>query len=468
MKRKTTEYNYDWMLGSVLGAAANSFNGTQKEMEGLLKVVPSFKTLLSAVAKCGKSGELLLRVADEYTRNIVNARKEGKKVVFATFLAGMDIFYGFDNLVPLCAEPLAALTNIVFRQGNAEYYDYTCELGMTETSCAAQRLLVGAMLANVAVKPDFVVTGSCGPCDTNANAVQFYSEYEDIPLLLLDTPAKLVDEKVDAFHLKDMQILVANIEEIMGEKINLDRLRANLLEKQKQDELINELMELNMLRPSPVPAIYHLFAYFACIIMPGMKCTTALYESMVDDCKKIAAEGKAGTYSGKERTRLMMFYIEHYSLDAQFWDWCMANDISLIPCLVYTWWGQGVKYGKDVPEEAYRVDTSTLESCLQVCADINSRRPMNKQLRGSYDAPTQWLDDCKAVAKIFKPDLLVYSGTMGCRNSWGVNKLMQRDMEKMGFPTLLIFTDVFDPRVASWDAFKNQISEFITVRNIAH
>jgi hypothetical protein len=93
---------------------------------------------------------------------------------------------------------------------------------------------------------------------------------------------------------------------------------------------------------------------------------------------------------------------------------------------------------------------------------------MNKQMRGPYDAPTQWLDDCRAVAKLYKPDLLVYAGTMGCRNSWGVNKLLQRDMEKLGFPTLLIFADVFDPRVASWDAFKNQIAEFIAVRNIPH
>jgi benzoyl-CoA reductase/2-hydroxyglutaryl-CoA dehydratase subunit BcrC/BadD/HgdB len=466
MKRKTKEYNMDWMLWSVFGAAAKLGNGTKKELDGLLKVVPSFYPLLSCAARFGKTGELLFKVADEYASNLMNARKEGKKIVLSTFLAGKDVFYGFDNLVPVWAEPMTALANIVFRQGSSEYYDYSCELGMTETSCAAQRGHVGAILAGLCEKPDFVVLGSCGPCDTNANAIQFYAEYEDVPLFLLDTPAKLVDEKVDAFHLKDMKTLVANIEEIVGEKINLNRLRANLQEKQKQDELINELLELTMLRPSPVPAIYHLFAYFAVIIMPGFKCTTDLYQAMVDDCKKLAAEGKAGTYSGKERTRLMMFYIEHYSIDVQFWDWVMANDMSLIPCIVYYWWQTGVPFGKDVPEESYRIDTSTLESCLQACADINSRRAMNKQMRGPYDAPTQWLDDCKAIAKYYKPDLLVYAGTMGCRNSWGVNKLMQRDMEKLGFPTLLIFADVFDPRVASWDAFKNQITEFIAVRNI--
>jgi hypothetical protein len=468
MKRKTQEYSCDWMLWSIFGAAAKLGNGTQKELGGLLKVIPSFYPLLNCASKFGHVGDLLFKMGAEYLDDVITAREKGKKIVLGTFLCAKEIFFGYDNLVPVWSEPITALSNIALRQGSAEYYDYCCELGMTETSCAAQRGHVGAILAGLCEKPDLCVVGSAGPCDTNANAIQFYSEYTDVPLVLLDTPAKLVDDKVNDFHFKDVKTLVANIEEILGERINEDRLRGVLQEKHKQDVLINELLDLTLLRPSPVPAIYHLFAYFGAIIMPGRKITTELYAAMVEDCKQRVKEGKAGTYSGKERTRLMMFYIEHYSIDVQFWDWAMENDISLIPCIVYYWWQQGVNFGRDVPEESYGVDTSSLDACLNTYAGINSRRAMNKQMRGPYDAPTQWLDDCRAVAKLYKPDLLVYAGTMGCRNSWGVNKLLQRDMEKLGFPTLLIFADVFDPRVASWDAFKNQIAEFIAVRNIPH
>jgi hypothetical protein len=65
-----------------------------------------------------------------------------------------------------------------------------------------------------------------------------------------------------------------------------------------------------------------------------------------------------------------------------------------------------------------------------------------------------------------KPDFAVYLGSMGCRNSYGVNKLIQRDAERYGLPTLLLFADAFDDRVASWEFCVDKISEFMHVRGI--
>ncbi len=100
-------------------------------------------------------------------------------------------------------------------------------------------------------------------------------------------------------------------------------------------------------------------------------------------------------------------------------------------------------------------------------ADLNSRMPMVKQLRGPYDAPGMWRDDLLFMSKIMKPDFLVYVGSMGCRNSWGANKLIQRDCEREGLPTMLLFADAFDDRVASWEHCVDKISEFMHVRGIS-
>ncbi|MCK7466702.1 MAG: hypothetical protein MZU91_00190 [Desulfosudis oleivorans] len=40
---------------------------------------------------------------------------------------------------------------------------------------------------------------------------------------------------------------------------------------------------------------------------------------------------------------------------------------------------------------------------------------------------------------------------MGCRNSWGANKLLARLRHENGIPTMLLFADAFDDRVASWE-----------------
>jgi hypothetical protein len=466
MKRKTQEYQYDWMIWSTIAAAVNLFDSTPKELGGSLKVLPSFNNLLQAAAGCGRTGQLTFKMIAEYFENILTAHEKGKKLALGTFLSDKTIYFGFDNLVTMWVEPIGALTNIAFRQGSTEYYDYTVECGLTETSCAGQRALSGAALAGLAQKPDFVVLGSSGPCDTNANAVQFFSEYAHIPMLTLDTPATLVGEREKAFHFKDMKALVAEVEKLVGERINESRLREYLNEKKKQDEMMNELYDMVMMRPSPVPAVYHLFGAVAGMIAPGNKTATELFQSMLEDCRKNLRAGRAGTYSGKERTRLFMFYIDHYSTDLQFWDWLMANDISTAPSLPFTLWSPGVNYASEVPEHSYNIDTSSLDTMINSCAEINSRRPMNKQLRGDLGDSTQWLSDSKRMCKLFKPDCLVFTGTLGCRNGWGANKAAQRELERLGYPTLLAFVDCFDPRVVSWESYRDSIIEFMKVRKI--
>jgi len=91
---------------------------------------------------------------------------------------------------------------------------------------------------------------------------------------------------------------------------------------------------------------------------------------------------------------------------------------------------------------------------------------MVKSIRGPYDAPFMWRDDTLALAKIYKADFITYIGTMGCRNTWGMVKLLARDLEKQGFPALILYADAFDDRIQSWDAITGQIDEFIRVRGI--
>jgi hypothetical protein len=97
---------------------------------------------------------------------------------------------------------------------------------------------------------------------------------------------------------------------------------------------------------------------------------------------------------------------------------------------------------------------------------INSRMPMIKSIRGPYDAPNMWLEDTLGLAKIYKADFIVYNGTPGCRNTWGMVKLLARDTEKAGFPTYIMYADAFDARVQSWEATEERFMEFLKVRRL--
>ncbi len=46
------------------------------------------------------------------------------------------------------------------------------------------------------------------------------------------------------------------------------------------------------------------------------------------------------------------------------------------------------------------------------------------------------LEESLAMAKVFKADCIVYNGTPGCRNTWGMVKPFAREVEKYGYPVL--------------------------------
>jgi hypothetical protein len=112
------------------------------------------------------------------------------------------------------------------------------------------------------------------------------------------------------------------------------------------------------------------------------------------------------------------------------------------------------------------VDTSSLDSMIYTLAGINSRMPMIKSIRGPYDAPNMWLEDTLALAKMYSTDVIVYNGTPGCRNTWGMVKLLARDTEAAGYPTYIMYSDAFDERVQSWEATEERFLEFLKVRRI--
>jgi benzoyl-CoA reductase/2-hydroxyglutaryl-CoA dehydratase subunit BcrC/BadD/HgdB len=465
MKRETVEYNYDWMIGSIFNNGLKAFNGTPKEVAGFMQLLPSFKPVLDFLVGSEEVGRLFLVGVDKYMRSIMDAPKKGNKLLLGTFMLNQTIFDAFDGLTPYLVELITGFTQLGFRHGNNEFYDYCFEKGMTETSCAGQRATLGALMAGaMGSKPDVVVLGAAGPCDTNCNAAQFYAEYEGIPLVALDTPVGLTGERISDYQVRDVELMIEKVEKITGTRLNEDKLRELLKEKQVQIKLFNELFDLMTLVPNPVPAGWLLLVEVSGLIMPGKKEHTDLLKEMIRVCKKNAAAGRAGTYSGKEKARLYFWYIDHFVMDAAFHTWCMKNDISLLPTLVNSVWQEGVNYSEGLEDECYHIDTTDRKALIKTYADMNSRITMNKQLRGPYDAKGQWLSDVKVTAKVLKADYLVFCGTFGCRSGWSVNKLIEREMEKIGYPCMLLQGDAFDDRPASWDTLRRQMEEFMAVR----
>lgn len=465
MKKETKEYHYDWNLWTIIDNACKAYDGSPKEYEAMLSLIPNFRGSLEPIIGQGEPGILLLKLLSKYLKKILTAHDEGKKVAMTTFCFAPPILYAFD-VVPILLEPMTGLGIFILQRGNSEYLDYCCEVGFTETSCSSQRGALGAYLAGLGVRPDMIVCDSPGICDTNANSYAFASAYLGIPFYQLCYPPTLTDERAGNYHRQDFMNLISFLEEQTGSTLDMDRLREVVTEIERQNELINEFTELQRLVPSPVPPIFNLFLYSGNFLMGGTKDFTDLLKAILKKIKENAAKGIAGTRTGKERARGFFSYIDHYTTDLRLWNFLDRNEIAHLGCILSTFWEEGASYSKDREDAVFRMKKDTLEDMIDSLAEQMSRMPMVKSIRGPYDAPNMWLDDTLVMTRLMKADFVVYFGTMGCRNTWGMVKSYARDLERKGIPTLIMYSDAFDDRVQSWEAVTDKISEFIHLRGI--
>jgi hypothetical protein len=288
-----------------------------------------------------------------------------------------------------------------------------------------------------------------------------------IPFYQLNYPPTLTDERARDYHRQDFKGLISFLEGQTGSKLDIDKLREVVTEIEKQTALINEFTEFQRLIPSPVPSIFNLFLFSGNFLLGGTKDYTDLLQSMLKKVKENAARGIAGTSSGKERMRSFFSYIDHYTTDLRLWKFLDQNEISHLGCILSTFWGEGASYSTERPDAVFKIKKDTLDDLINSLACQVSRMPMVKSVRGPYDAPNMWLDDTLLMTKVMKADFVVYFGSMGCRNTWGMVKSYARDLERQGIPTLIMYADAFDDRVQSWESVTDKMSEFIHLRGLA-
>ncbi len=463
MRSVLREYNYDWRFWGILDNASKMFDATEKEFKHTAAFIPSFSATTEKLASTGPAGVKLVKATARYMENILHARERGKKLALITYNFSPAVLFAFD-VVPYCLEGLSAFYAATWTKGIYESLDYCCEVGFTETSCSGQRVGLGAVLAGLAEKPDFIVCSTPGVCDSNANAFAFAGAYLDVPFCQLNYPPTLTDARAVEYHRADFKNMLAFLEEHTGNKPDLDRMRDVCREIVRQDEIICEIQEYQRLIPSPVPGIFNLFIYDIKVLFSGIRDGTEILEEMLKTVKDNAARGVAG--DGEERLRGFFFYIDHYCIQMKYWRWLEKNGISHIGTMMTDFWQADAPYAKGREEEGYVMDLTDMDTMIDSLAAQSSRMPMIKQIRGPYDAPHMWLDDTVGVAKLMKPDFLAFMGTMGCRNTWSMVKLITKDMEKLGYPTLILYADVFDNRVEPVDTFLGKIDEFLRVRGI--
>ena len=465
MRPEVKEYPFDWMLWSTMQIASRAMKGSEKEFSMMLNYMPYFRGLLELLVQFGDAGKEFINVLNRVINDIMFAHDQNKKRGMTTFCFSPILFHAMD-IVPIILEPLTVLPSVLWKRGTYDYMDFCCEIGFTETSCSSQRGSLGAYLAGLCQDIDFIVVDSGGVCDTNANAFSFAAAYMNKPLYQLDYPATIIDERTKAYQREDFKKLIEFLEQQTGQKLNQDRLKDVLEETRKQDKFLSEIEEMQLLIPNPVPVIFNLFIYAGRFLATGLPEYTKLLETMRNISKENAQKKASGLLSKKENCRALFCYIDHYTAEARLWDWLDNRGVTHLGNILSRYYADNMGYLEGREDNFYTIQTQTLDSMIDTITDINARSPMVRSIRGPYDAPYMWLHDTLSLAKLYRVDCVIYNGTPGCRNTWGMLKPFVRDVEKAGFPTHVMYADAFDDRVQSWEATAERLDEFFTVRRL--
>ncbi len=459
------EYNIDWRIWAVLKNTGGLKTGTEKELDTLMRFSPeSMKTRQAMVDMAGDAARVVAEANAGYMHNIITAHEQGKKLALVTYNFSPIIVYAMD-IVPICLEMMSGMVSTVIQKDTGEYLDYCTEVGFPETACSGQRLGLGPILAGLTEKPDMVLYSTCGVCDSNAAAYAFASEYLDIPVCQLNYPPVLLDPDTVAYQRADFKNLLAFLEEQTGTRLDVDKLREVCNNLNQEDRLISEIQDLERLVPNPVPSIHNLFLYAVKLMFSGSQIAIDTLKLILANAEENARKGISG--NGYEKLRGLWCYIDHYCDDTNYFITLARQGVSHVGCMMTDFWQPNAPISKGREEESYKpIDTTSLDTMIDGLAEQTARLPMIKQIRGPYDAPNMWMDDTLGAARLFKADFMVFMGTFGCRNTWGMVKPFAREMEKAGIPTLISYSDSFDNRIESSETIIDNTFEFLKVRGL--
>jgi benzoyl-CoA reductase/2-hydroxyglutaryl-CoA dehydratase subunit BcrC/BadD/HgdB len=375
---------------------------------------------------------------------VYTAKDRGKKLVFMPFNFAPEIFFAMD-MVPVCVEVLNTMA-LTLEEGLEPYLDLAVERGLPDTMCSAQRGIVGLLEAGVLDKPDLLVNGALGGCDPNSKIFEYMSEKFDIPALYLDVPYYHDDRALD-YYTEGFKKIVAALEEMTGRKLDQDRLREVVDNTNKATELFMEIAELKKHVPNPVPNYYNMHHTGTKLMLAGTPDAVEYYQTALDICKERLNKGKH--VLPEERIRLFFMYTGYY----------FDNEI-------YSWFQEevGVSYIMDVLT-AYDfnpyIDPKNVDTMMRGLAEVMLNLPMTRQLKGSWNMPSNWLTDVLYYAETYKADCCVFTGHTACKQAWGVYRLVAEEVKKkLGIPSLRLEGDGWDGRITPMSVIKESFEEF--------
>ncbi len=324
------------------------------------------------------------------------------------------------------------------------------DIGYSSDVCGYVKNDIGVYLGDGATplgripRPDLLVCNFSG-CNTFIKWFEALAHFYDVPMFLLDVPYlrdEATYEQDVEYVTQQLWELVAYCEELTGKSLDEAKLKETMEYSRQAEDLWAELLSMARLQPSPFDAYFEAVFFMAPInVLRGTKECIDYYRVVIDEMEERSRAGVGPVET--EKFRVIYEGPPCWPHFRSFWELFKAWGVT----------GVASTYSKvgGLFETGIRHDPS---------------RPMESVAEYVINCYTNWnLSKRSALlhqyVKEFQADALVIHSVKSCR-SFSVGQADFREVfsHELGIPTLMIESDLADPRYFSEAQLRNRVDAF--------
>ncbi|MEW5735369.1 MAG: 2-hydroxyacyl-CoA dehydratase family protein [Thermodesulfobacteriota bacterium] len=381
----------------------------------------------------------------DHMDGVVEAGKNGKKVVWAEFNLSNELLRVFD-VTAYIPESLSIMAHHMGTDVPVKMIEEAEAAGIPAEYCSAGKTAIGAYLLKQAPEPDLLISSS-HPCDSVVSSYQVLSELSGAPLFAVDTPY-WDDEQSFEYYAQNLSRLIGFLEKHTGQEMDWDRLARVCRTMNETNRWLSEYTEMARAVPSPMNLTCLLLGWQLSICATATERGAVYAKKIVQNAKKRLKAGRG--FFDNQKIRVIWFdiplafhFIEPW-LNKTFGAVTVADFMGCV--------------------KLCQIDTSDRETMLRDLAKAHLSIAMARQCRGPAEYFT---GELARLAEDFSGDCFIFTRHQGCKTGWGMGKLVRDVCERAGKPALFLATDSFDKRCADEAQVKKEITEFFRENGLA-
>lgn len=376
-----------------------------------------------------------------YWESVRDARKSGKKLIFMSGPAPLELLYALD-CVPLYLDLLPArlsqnpvLTAGLINEAETRANASLCSLNKTNTG-----LLLKGVLG---VVPDAFVSLPI-PCDSARTACTELGRIVGAPAFHFDIPLRK-DSRSLTYVEMQLGRFIEFIEGIAGKRLDREALKYRMERSNRCAELAEKCSALRAAKPCPLSSRLTIWNELMNAFAPTAEMEKLLARELAL-CTKRSNDSYSPCPDGERHRVMLMHNLLWQGIDITEH---LEKRYGAVTVL------DGLRFGA---RERF-TELEDRKSCLSV---MSRRMLEGSRAHAAGASGEELLEAIEYAKRDFSADVFLFLGSAGCRHAWASTKMVSDTVqEKYGQSILLLDIDNTDSRYKSLKDIKNAIDQYM-------